>query len=499
MEAKNILSLMDLGNSVAEYDKNLESYFLETQPFSLLISQNKDIVSGDKGTGKTAIYKVVISKYRNYAELSDVEVVPAFNPMGSPIFQKLNTKVALSEVEYIKLWKAYIFALLGNWILGIYNEEENTKLGTLHNILVGLDLRTSDDSPRTVFDKIIGKIGSFFFWKKAEVEFSFDLNGKITIQPKVEFGKPEQSVVKEVPIESVLILLNSCLEDLGITAWVALDRLDEAFQGLPEVEIPALRALLRTYLDMNEFNNIKLKLFLRRDLFRRITGSAFVNLSHVNAKKVEVYWNDDDLKNLLIRRIRQNSQIVKTIGLENASDTELFDAVFPEKVDQGLRKPSTWVWMMRRVRDGNDVKPPRNLIDLVSLARDEQIKKDARTSRQWIKGTSLIDGDSLRAALEQLSKNRVQDTLLAESGSYASQIQAFEGGKAEHDEASIAKYLKVEKDEVKTKIKPLLDLGFFEYIRNTGTYKIPALYRSGLEITQGRAFDIGVQGVDEDD
>jgi hypothetical protein len=45
------------------------------------------------------------------------------------------------------------------------------------------------------------------------------------------------------------------------------------------MEVPALRALLRTYLDLTEFEHIKLKLFVRRDLFSRITAGGFVNLT----------------------------------------------------------------------------------------------------------------------------------------------------------------------------------------------------------------------------
>lgn len=317
-------------------------------------------------------------------------MVPAFNPLGSPVFQKLNSAPVLSETEYGKLWKAYIFALIGNWLLENHVEKRSQRLRTLEQVLEGLELLTPDISPRTVFDRILSKIGLFFHWKSIEVEFTFDLEGKLSVVPRVSSGKPGSATPNEIPVERALALLDSCLVELGQVCWVALDRLDEAFQGLPDVEIPVLRALLRTYLDINEFTNVKVKLFLRKDLFRRITGSTFVNLSHVNAKKVDVYWNEDDLRSLLMRRVRQNSDLISALGLDNASEDELFAAVFPEKVDQGLRKPRTWVWMMRRVRDGNDVKPPRNLIDLVSLARDEQIKKESRAPREWIHGDPLI-------------------------------------------------------------------------------------------------------------
>jgi hypothetical protein len=84
---------------------------------------------------------------------------------------------------------------------------------------------------------------------------------------------------------------------MNAVAWAALDRLDEAFQGFPAVETPALRALFRTHLDLLEFDGFRLKLFVRRDLFRNIVKGGFVNLTHINARKVEIVWDEQDLLN----------------------------------------------------------------------------------------------------------------------------------------------------------------------------------------------------------
>lgn len=39
-------------------------------------------------------------------------------------------------------------------------------------------------------------------------------------------------------------------------------------------------------------------------------------------------------------------------------------------------------------------------------------------------------------------------------------------------------------------IRMLLDMGFLERVRQSETYKIPMLYRDGLNITQGKAFQV---------
>lgn len=301
---------------------------------------------------------------------------------------------------------------------------------------------------------------------------------------KKDDGSPAS---KEVPHETALRLLDECLGQLGYSVWVALDRLDEAFQGFPNVEIPALRALMRTYLDLLEFKNFRLKLFVRRDLFRRIIGDGFVNLTHINARKIEIVWDEEDLLNLLCRRVRDNAIVATALGANDLTNEALFYRLFPDKVDVATRKPTSWNWIMARIRDGNDIKPPRNLIDLAKMARDDQPKAEGRSPRPFAADQPLITSDSIKKALEKLSAQRVEDTLLAEAGAEtAALVQKFRRAKAEQNFDSLAGVLQLEGDDLKGAIQQLKEIGFLEEVRTS--WKVPMLYRDGLEITQGKAF-----------
>lgn len=498
---KELLRKLDLGKSVAEFDEALENYFVETETFHALISGKFDIIAGDKGTGKTAIYKILQKRYGKYDALKNVEVVPAFNPVGSPVFQKLGERDVLTEGEYNRLWKAYFLSLVGNWVLSVWDGNYTPSMHQLDKLLKGLDLREGSDEPQNIFSRIVAGIGSLFKWKAAEVEVSASEMGVPIFTPRIEFdrGGSENIDEKSVSVEYALKLLNSSLDEAGVTVWVAVDRLDEAFQGFPTVEVPALRALFRVYLDLLAYPRVSLKLFVRRDLFRRIIGDGFVNLTHVNARKVEVIWDEEDLMSLLCKRIRENKEFVEAIKIGESTDDEVFKAIFPNQVDLGSRKPQTWTWIMRRIRDGNDIKPPRNLIDLISMAQQAQMRREERDGRLYSGDKPIIEPDALRRALGQLSKQRVEDTLFAEAGSNAHLIAKFRDGKAEHNEESLAKTLGIAVGDVRTLIKPLVEIGFLEDIKDT--FKVPSLYREGLEITQGKAFEArgNEAGLDEDE
>lgn len=500
VQIKEILRTLDIGNSVAEFDQSLEKYFIENEAFVALIHDRADIIAGDKGTGKTAVYRILQKRYGSIKELKGIEVIAGFNPTGNPVFQKLVHHEQLTEAQYSSIWKAYLLSLVGNWALEIVGEEKSEKFEKLDKLLLDTGLRSADDKPLTIFSKLTNLIQRVFTPRSAEVEMTLSETGVPIITPRLNFGSetPEDKLSKEVPHESALSLLNECLEELDTTTWIALDRLDEAFQGFPDIEIPALRALLRTYLDLLEFERIKLKLFVRRDLFRRIIGSGFVNLTHLNARKKEILWDEADLLNLLARRIRDGHDFCNHIDANSLSDEDLFYKIFPPKVDQAERKPTTFNWVMSRIRDGNDVRPPRNLIDLVGMAREEQLRAEARIARDARDDTPLICSEAIRSAHARLSAQRVEDTLLAEAGAeMAAYINKFRRAKAEQNEESLAKTLSVNGESLHKIIRQLVDIGFLEELRTT--WKVPMLYRDGLEVTQGKAYTNNGGSEDDDE
>jgi hypothetical protein len=220
--------------------------------------------------------------------------------------------------------------------------------------------------------------------------------------------------------------------------------------------------------------NMRLKLFISRDLLARITVGGFVNLTHINARKVEITWDDDDLKDLLDRRLR-SEEFVELLDTNTDTSEALFQLVFPDQVDPGTRKPKTWVWMLSRIRDANPVKPPRNLIDLALKAQEQQLKREERDPRTYEPGKGpLITSDALKKGLQALSEQRVLDTLLAEAGEDAILIEPFRNGKSEHNSETLA-----------------------ELLGENSTNKIEVLYRGGLNITQGKAFS--AEPSDEED
>lgn len=492
MKAKEVLSAMDIGNSVAEFDIQLQSYFLETQIYKDFIKDKYDILSGDKGTGKTAIYKIVRDRYRSIPELSEIEIIAGFNDSGNPVFQRLSQAEVLSEAQYITVWKAYIISLIGNYLLDIYEGNWTDSMWELDKILKSLDIRSNDSSALTIFSQLSNLLRRITHPSSVQVKLSITPEGMPIVIPSIEFSSiktQEVNAQKIINSDDALQLLNLAVSEIDLKFWLVLDRLDEAFVGFQSIEIPCLRALLRTYLDMQAYDYLKLKLFVRNDLFRKIIRGGFVNLTHINAKRISITWDTEDLYALLCQRIRECEDFLHKFNLDYISENDkIFTAIFPEKVDVGEKKPLTWHWILSRIQDGNGLLAPRNLIDLVNKTKEAQIRREQRSPRELINSSPLFEADSLRKGLSALSEQRVQDTLLAESGDYAQYIEAFRNGKAEHNYQTLTETMGISQNECEPIIQELKELGFLEKFGNN--FKIPMLFRSGLNITQGKAFEI---------
>jgi hypothetical protein len=502
MRVSEILSELDLGKSVADSDNRLDSYFVDTHTFNVLSKGQRDIIAGDKGTGKTALYRILMKRYRLIESLRTTEIVTAFNLAGSPIFQQLLAVPEQTEGVYIAFWKTYFLALVDNWILDNQKVVKQSSVRRVEYFLTQHSLKTADVSPGNIFTRLIKRFPKGLTPKSMEFDFALSEAGQPHFKPRIEFAAPaavQPPSFFGIDYIAGLKLLDASLRESNLTIWIALDRLDEAFLGHPGVEVPALRALLRTYLDLQAVDNVKLKLFLRKDLFKKVTAGGFVNLTHINDQKIEIKWDDEDLLNLLIVRVKDNPLVVKHLQLHGLDNNQAFYRIFPQKISQGENQSITWKWILSRIRDGNGVVAPRNLIDFVENCREAQLRSEVRTPREYAEGMPIIEADAVRKAHKSLSETRIQDTLMAEFADLAPFIERFRKKKAEHNIDSLCDLHQVSPDEADAIAQSLIEIGFLEEVGNS--FKVPMIYRDGLGITQGKAFSdiVATTAADDDD
>ena len=308
-----------------------------------------------------------------------------------------------------------------------------------------------------------------------------------------------------VSVDDLFATLNEALHERKLKVWVLLDRLDVAFVENHSLEANALRALVRAYADIRNRDEISLKIFLREDIWKRITEQGLREASHL-IRFVILDWTQPALLNLIMRRLLNNPALIQEYGidanavLQDAGEQDkLFYRIFPKQVEQGPQKAPTFKWLITRCADGTGKTAPRELIHLLRSIQEQEIKRLEQGGAP-APDDQLFDRSVFKLALPTVSDTRLNQFLYAEYAGERRYVSALEGQKAEQTADSLSAIWEISRGAAVAKAKKLVEIGFFEEREKRDkagavftTYWVPFLYRDALYLVQGRA------GGDDDD
>jgi hypothetical protein len=508
VDKKAILKELSIGARIAEEESaELAGYFVETDQWRRILAGEVDVIYGPKGSGKSAIYSLLISR-ENALFDRHILVVAAENPRGTPAFRDLVIDPPASEEEFRNLWKLYLLALIGT-ALREY-DVKNKPAANLYETLETAGFLQKRASLQSLVRDALAYVRSVAKAESIQGGLEIDpLTGLVKgVNGKITFRTPSASEAKAglQSADQLLELSNAALEEAEISVWVLLDRLDVAFAESEDLEKNALRALFRVYLDTRALKSIQFKIFLRTDLWRRITQEGWREASHIT-RDVTINWNSELLLNLLVRRLLSNTIVRSAFDVDEQTtlkdtdrQSEFFYRLFAKQVDSGSRKPTTLDWMLSRTRDGTGETAPRELIHLLTEARAIQLRQ-VEAGQEVPAGETLIGPAALREALTPVSDSRLSQTLYAEYPSLRPWIEKIEGQKTQHTRETLAEVWKVSVGEASDVATKLVDVGFFEKrgTREQPVYWVPFIYRPALKLVQGSADKevFGVQDAEE--
>jgi hypothetical protein len=207
-------------------------------------------------------------------------------------------------------------------------------------------------------------------------------------------------------------------------------------------------------------------------------------------------WDYTSLVNLVARRALNNDLIRKFYAVDADAilgnvemQSNLLGKMFPEKVpdppEGGAKKWKTFDWMLSRTRDGSGYNAPRELIYLISEARNRQISR-LEKGHQAPQGPSLFDPDSLKEAMHKVSEFRYERTLCAEYPTLRHFVERLEGSKPGQDVDTLSRIWGGSKKEALGRANQLVDAGFFERKgpAERPWFRVPHLYRAALKISE---------------
>jgi hypothetical protein len=495
LDKKSVLQSASFGERIAEQEiDELSEYFVETDQWRRLLAGEVDIVYGPKGSGKSALYSLLSARSD---ELFDrgILIVPGENPSGATAFADVAIEPPTSEEEFIGLWKLYFLGLLAQVLREYEVETDDAK--AVYEALREAGLLEEKASLKGLLRAVREYARAAASAESVEGGVMIDPNTgmPIGVTGRITLREPRSELREAglVSIDSLLEDANTALGQLDFRVWLVLDRLDVAFEQHEEVEQNALRALFKAYLDMQALQQVGIKIFLRTDIWRRITSSGFREASHIT-RNLTITWDRQSLCNVVMPRTLKNELVPAYLGV-NPEDVfgsveaqeEVLRRMLPDQVDAG-RNPATFDWMLSRTQDGSGQTAPRELIHLLSSLREAQLRR-YEVGHPEPPNEQLFDRPAFKEALKQVSDVRLTQTLFAEYPALKPYIEQLEGEKTQQTPESLGRIWEVSPDEARKIAEDLVEIGFFEKrgSKQEPSYWVPFLYRDALSLVQGEA------------
>jgi len=469
---------LDFGSVAAEDERYLEEWFIETDEYREVINGKVNFILGLKGSGKSTIFEM-LSKYKS----ENLIIIPGNSTKGPLEYESFLPKDENKEnivdkeniLEYFrKIWKVYTSIVLGATLLENFQDSEKND-----------DLDYIRETLNTI--GVVGRSGIREFLQQIK-EIS------ITIQTfAFKISSNGSSIEKKLDYKNLLSAEQQFLEEKKLEAWILFDKLDELFADENDKRKKALEGLLYAYSDLSELENIKLKIFLRTDIFNTL---HFENKDHFYSTKIK--WDESNLMTLIAKRIAKNNEIAnKVLSHDEVSSNDinseearsLFYAVFEDKVEKGSHKSETFKWIYNRILDGQGIATPRDMIYFCKTARKSQISENYSVQQG-----RLISGKAVKHAFIEFSQDKLNNYLYQVFPQYIPIIEKFIGSpRPKFTLADLKKRLNIENEnEAISKVKELCDIGFLKKksnkpIEETEEFEVPYMYRPALEIkTAGR-------------
>lgn len=505
MDPQQVLTRLQFGRVDSETDNLFEHCFIGTEMLRQVILPQHALVVGNKGSGKSAICRLLcedLQKVRPLLpkEYDDIYCIPAYGLQSEDFTPNIGLRKSSPETvdEFRYHWLLYLglktalTLVQDSGMQARIESSESTKAkdayATLRGVLTAVGLIEEKG--------LLARLKSGLGRKKSGGSFDED-SGDLEKQLSTEFKQRTG-----ISIIALFDTIEVVLQETNRLVWLMLDKLDLLFvddiQKL-RASIAGLVQLLVQYGD--KLRHIQFKIFLRNDIYRQL---HIVNKSHLVTYTTEMTWHGALLMKLIVSRAVADLHVQQyceeaigapidvtdvIVGSDEYVD-RIFNAIFdPMVTGGGQAVESTQQWILKRLTDGTGNSFPRELIHLGNRAVEKQREMNRREGKHT--ATRLISVGALKEAFAMISAYRCDTYLYSEFPHLSKHFDVFRGSDTHvfHREQLLMLFepLSPKGDEA---IRAVHDAGLLTPMGNnvdsSRKFTIPLLYRKGLGITDSR-------------
>ncbi len=316
----DIVSDFNIGQAEALEDDLLWECYCDIFPIKEYLKGKKDILLGNKGSGKTAIFrllkerKISFHNEHNYKQIIvPIDETVEYLSISSKLNEVMKTSIESEDTKFRFLWEAYILYRMAT-VLQNEQKIKNDELSQRLRLLTDFFSETS--SKPTLLQFLSGS--------KKTAGFKLDYTNPAIPMPDFYIStEPAQNKISNGPeidprtinIDEIKHLLNQCLKINKTAIYVLVDNVDDfmARDGY-HVQKQILQGLIACSRSYTRHSLIKVKLFLREELFYKLNFSELGGYDKVSPRTISLVWEHSDIRRFVAERILNN--LTRTLELK---------------------------------------------------------------------------------------------------------------------------------------------------------------------------------------
>lgn len=467
---ENIIGDIAAAENEFPNEESLVKNFYPLKEYRYIFDNNKFLITGAKGSGKTALFRVL--KCPEYARR-----LARYVDIRSNSIEKTEWIIGLDQNGD--------FPTQANF--GAFGENENREIYSA--FWKALAVRVMEQVIKEHMTEYPSYFDELFSCKYSKLK---------------DILKKNESIDEE--LTEFFISLDEKLAENDKIVIISYDALDSCIANR-KVRGAFISELINLWFENNiRLKNIKAKIFLRNDIFKNEVTNITDKIKLNNYRTI-IDWDYDHLLAMVWKRMLEANKSLKEIientltrngyslvisddvGIIPRPDSEINRLIISEIVGEKMGKGNkayTYNWISYRLSDTNDRIVPRSMLKLFSLAAKNELS-DAK-----IDVRKLIKPKSLESSVNEVSEDRVTDM----SEEYPEYREVFNNLKNfcatfPVEEGTLRQALIKcgrDKDTIKSDIDMLKDIGILkEYQRKKSDpirYHIPDIYLKGMGLSR---------------
>ncbi|MFM2377484.1 MAG: hypothetical protein RLZZ143_60 [Cyanobacteriota bacterium] len=387
-----IESLNFMPLNAGDIRSDISLLFQKTANFDKFLDQATCLIRGRKGTGKTALYLLLLrqeSEARKlaYSRLDNVTLLSGHGSYNNSRpsrdeFQYINQELLEKQGTWEAVWRAYLLInVFKNFKNSIFPKgQQGAKFQAIKRIFQGLPSENWQ-SEHT----------------QALVQLATDRDLTLLIKDALDLVNQKQ--LKEQQ-----------------TLWFLYDDLDEDFPEREDIRQQALTGLFQFVraCDARTLTAIRFKIFLREDIWKRLN---FDNKSHFNGRDLLLQWTRIDFLRLALRQAFLSPKFKELVArfapvesIDQATEEALnhaLELLWGSRRRSGNKAKYVYRWVYERLTDSSGTTFPRSLSALLQGAKEQELTYKGQSSIQS-PTDRLLRAKSLEIGLERASEERCE-------------------------------------------------------------------------------------------